>query len=222
MVAAPPGSPALSSRSTTSGSSTATSASKSPCRSAARNASTTRRWRTGSTCRGGVAPWTRRRARLASWRVATGERSRMGAMSSKGTAKMSCRTKARRSAGARVSSTTISAGPIESASRTAPSGPSVSRSAASGSSSASDSSRRPRRDRSIFRHSRATTVVSHPARFSTSEVSAPLSRSQEFCTASSASACEPSIRKATAPRRPRCSSNRAARHSSLSIRFIAP
>jgi hypothetical protein len=119
----------------------------------------------------------------------------MGAISSKGTAKMSCRTKARRSAGARVSSTTISAGPTESASRTAASGLLFScSSVGSVIASSSGSSRRPRRERSIFRHSRATTVVSQPARFATSEVSAPLSRSQAFCTASSASACEPSIR----------------------------
>ncbi len=66
---------------------------------------------------GGAVPWTRLRARLASWRAAAGERSRMAAISSNGTAKMSCRTKASRSAGARMSSTTISAGPTESASR---------------------------------------------------------------------------------------------------------
>jgi hypothetical protein len=41
---------------------------------------------------------------------------------------------------------------------------------------------------------RATTVVSQPGRFSTSEVSARLRRSQPSCTASSASLIEPSIR----------------------------
>ena len=46
-----------------------------------------------------VAPWTRRRARLASCRAASGERSTIGAISSKGTANMSCSTNASRSAG---------------------------------------------------------------------------------------------------------------------------
>jgi hypothetical protein len=46
----------------------------------------------------------------------------------------------------------------------------------------------------MFRQTRATTVVSHPARFSTSPVSARLTRSQESWTASSASLAEPSIR----------------------------
>ena len=59
----------------------------------------------------GVAPRTRRRARLASCRVAAGERSTIGAISSNGTANMSCRTNASRSAGASVSSTTSSASP---------------------------------------------------------------------------------------------------------------
>ena len=42
------------------------------------------------------------------------------------------------------------------------------------------------------------TVVSHPPRLATPVVSARLSRSQVSCTASSASACEPSMRYATA------------------------
>ena len=60
-------------------------------------------------------PCTRRRARLASWRAAAGERPTTGAMSSNGRLNMSCSTKATRSAGARVSSTTSMATPIESA-----------------------------------------------------------------------------------------------------------
>ncbi len=46
----------------------------------------------------------------------------------------------------------------------------------------------------MFSDTRATTVVSQPARFSTPPVSARLSRSQASCTASSASLSEPSIR----------------------------
>ena len=55
---------------------------------------------------GGAAPCTLRRARLASILVASGDRSRIGAISSNGTANMSCSTNARRSAGRRESSTT--------------------------------------------------------------------------------------------------------------------
>jgi hypothetical protein len=56
------------------------------------------------------------------------------------------------------------------------------------------SSRRDLRERSMSRHTRATTLVSHPARFSTPAVSERLSRNQASCTASSASLSEPSIR----------------------------
>ena len=56
---------------------------------------------------------TRRRARLASWRVACGERSTIAAISSNGTANMSCSTNASRSAGLSVSSTTCSAIPTD-------------------------------------------------------------------------------------------------------------
>jgi hypothetical protein len=59
---------------------------------------------------------------------------------------------------------------------------------------ASGSSCRRLRERSMFRHTRATTVVSQPPRFSTSAAPARLSRTQASCTASSASASEPSIR----------------------------
>ena len=46
----------------------------------------------------------------------------------------------------------------------------------------------------MFRHTRATTVVSHPPRFSMPLVSERLSLSQASWTASSASLIEPSIR----------------------------
>ena len=46
----------------------------------------------------------------------------------------------------------------------------------------------------MFSDTRATTVVSHPERFSISLASERLSRSQASCTASSASLTEPSIR----------------------------
>jgi hypothetical protein len=46
----------------------------------------------------------------------------------------------------------------------------------------------------MFRHWRATTVVSQPAMFSTPSAPARATRSQDSCSASSASACEPSIR----------------------------
>ena len=63
-----------------------------------------------------AVPCTRRRARLASWRVASGDRPTMSAISSNGTANTSCSTNATRSAGASRSSTTSSAAPTESAS----------------------------------------------------------------------------------------------------------
>jgi hypothetical protein len=46
----------------------------------------------------------------------------------------------------------------------------------------------------MFRHTRATIVVSHPPRLRTSLASERLSRSHDSCTASSASLNEPSIR----------------------------
>ena len=89
---------------------------------AARNASTTSRWRREVGVGTRVAPCTRRRARLASCRAAAGVRPTIGAISSKGTANMSCSTNASRSAGASVSSTTSSARPTESASSASCSG----------------------------------------------------------------------------------------------------
>ena len=64
----------------------------------------------------------------------------------------------------------------------------------SGTCGPSGSSRRDLRERSMSRHTRATTVVSHPPRFSTPLVSDRLRRSQASWTASSASLSEPSIR----------------------------
>jgi hypothetical protein len=75
-----PGVAPASARTTTSGSSTASSASKSPLQEAARNTSTTFRWRPGSVSGTAAAPRTRRRARLASFRAATGVRPTIGAI----------------------------------------------------------------------------------------------------------------------------------------------
>ena len=143
------------------------------------------------------APCTRRRARLASCRAAVGERPTIGAISSNGTANMSCSTNASRSAGASVSSTTSSARPTESASSASCSGstPLVAARDRLGRVRARAAPRAATlRERSMSRHTRATTVVSQPPRFSTPLVSARLSRSQASCTASSASLSEPSIR----------------------------
>src|SRR5882762_1362363 len=52
--------------------------------------------------------------------------------------------------------------------------------------------RPPSRERSMSRHTRATTVASHPPRFSTPLVPERLRWSQDSWTASSASPCEPS------------------------------
>ena len=109
---------------------------------------------------------------------------------------MSCSTNASRSAGASVSSTTSSASPTDSASSASCSGsprPSP-LTGGSGPGPSSDSSRRALRERSMSRHTRATTVVSQPPRFSTAPVSDRLRRSHASCTASSASLSEPSIR----------------------------
>lgn len=120
----------------------------------------------------------------------------MAAICSNGTANMSCRTNASRSAGVRVSSTTSSATPTESAMTASCSGPATEAEAGTGSAAwtSSGSSLRCSRERNMFRHTRATTVVSHPARFCTSLVSARLARNQASCRASSASLSEPSIR----------------------------
>jgi hypothetical protein len=73
------------------------------------------------------------------------------------------------------------------------------------------------RDRRMSRHTRPTTVVNHPLRFSTPLVRVRLSRNQASWTASSASLSDPSMRYATALRRARSSSNRSANQSCSSI-----
>jgi hypothetical protein len=64
----------------------------------------------------------------------------------------------------------------------------------SGMQTSKGSSRRTLRERSMFRETRATTVVSRPPSFSTLLASVRLSRSQASSTASSASLSEPNIR----------------------------
>jgi hypothetical protein len=109
---------------------------------------------------------------------------------------MSCSTKASRSEGSSVSSTTSRATPTESASRACFSGSNPSSTIVTGlaSSVSKGYSRRDERERSMLRQIRATTVVSQPWRFSTLVVSERLSRIQASWTASSASFDEPSIR----------------------------
>src|SRR5215813_6823711 len=79
------------------------------------------------------------------------------------------------------------------------------------------SSRRDLRDRSMSKHTRATTVVNHPPRFSIASASEPLRRSQASWTASSASDGEPSIRYATTRSRALCASNCSASNLSSCI-----
>jgi hypothetical protein len=112
----------------------------------------------------------------------------MGAISSKDKSNMSCSTNAMRSAGARVSSTTNSARPTESASCASCSGltPAPRPTAGLGRCASRGSSRRDLRERNMSRHTRATTVVSHPPRFSMPLAVERLSRSQVSWTASSA------------------------------------
>ena len=104
----------------------------------------------------------------------------MGAISSKGNSNMSWSTNANLSAGARVSSTTRRARPTESASNASSSGWSSPPGMMTGSGKCTPkgSSRRTLRERSMFRHTRATIVVNHPPRFSTLPAPERLSRSQ--------------------------------------------
>ena len=88
-----------------------------------RKAATISRFRDRAASDAAAAPCTRRRARLASCRAATGERSMIAPTSPNDTSKTSCKTNASRSAGVSVSSTTISAAPTESASSASSSGP---------------------------------------------------------------------------------------------------
>jgi hypothetical protein len=120
----------------------------------------------------------------------------MGAISSKGSSNMSCSTKASRSDGLSVSSTTINANPTESAIRASSSGLGARSTVTIGSGSHEPawSSRRARRARSMSRETRPTTVVSQAPRFSTAASSVRLKRSQASWTASSASSSVPSMR----------------------------
>ncbi len=81
---------------------------------------------------------------------------------------MSCSTKASRSAGCSVSSTTSSAAPMESAISASPSRVS---STGSGTCGPIGSSLRDFRARNMSRQMRATTVVSQPRKFATSDMS---------------------------------------------------
>ena len=73
------------------------------------------------------------------------------------------------------------------------------------------------RDRSTSRQTRDVIVVSQPSTLSTSSVPARLARSHVSCTASSASALEPSMRAAMAWRRGRLASNRSVSVSSVTV-----
>ena len=88
-----------------------------------------------------------------------------------------------------------SATPTESASTASPSGSAPSPRMTLGSVTCAPigSSRRDFRERSMSRHTRETTVVNQPPRFSMVAVSVRLRRSHASCTASSASLSEPSI-----------------------------
>jgi hypothetical protein len=135
----------------------------------------------GIRCR--CRPCTRRRARLASWRAATGERPIRGGIWSKGTANRSWSTNAGRSAGPRVPSTTSSARPTESASRALCSGSTLSRvTIGSRTCTLSGSSGWVRRERNRLRQTQPTTVVSQPPMFSMALASVRLSRSQASWT----------------------------------------
>jgi hypothetical protein len=94
------GDAAASARTTALGSRTPSRASKSPARAAARKAAARRRCRSRSASGSFTPAWIRRRARLASCRVASGERPTTSATCSNGTWNVSCSTKAIRSAGA--------------------------------------------------------------------------------------------------------------------------
>ena len=74
----------------------------------------------------------------------------------------------------------------------------------------------------MSRHTRATTVVSHPRRLSTPLTSVRLNRIQASWTASSASLTDPSMRYATARTCARCSSNCSASRSGVGIGHIPP
>jgi hypothetical protein len=88
----------------------------------------------------------------------------MGAISRNGTPNTSCNTNARRSAGVSASRTASSASPSESPRSASCSGstPASGLTIGSGTCVSSGASRRVLRERSMFRHTRPTTVVSRP------------------------------------------------------------
>jgi hypothetical protein len=92
----------------------------------------------------------------------------------------------------------------------------------SGTCTSKGSSRRDARVRSMSRHTRATTVVSHPRRLSTPLTSVRLNRIQVSWTASSASLTDPSMRYATARTCGLCCSNCSASRSGVDIGHIPP
>ena len=184
-------------RSTTSGSSSSTSLARSPARAAAKKASITAPGAV-SVPSGSCVPaiLTRCRARLASCLDASWVRPSIGAISPNGTSNTSCSTKATRSAGVSVSSTTSIASPTESASSASCSGvgPSAGLSTGSGTHGPARLSGLAALARSAFRQTLVTIVVSQPPRFSTPPAPAAANLTHASCTASSASSSDPSIR----------------------------
>jgi len=120
----------------------------------------------------------------------------MGAISSKGTANLSCSTNASRSAGSQPvqDHQQRQADPLGQERLLLGVDLVLAAGDRLGHVRAKRLSRSDPRPRSMSRHTRATTVVSQPPRFSTPLVSERLSRSQASWTASSASLSEPSIR----------------------------
>ncbi len=211
--AAPPiANTAESARSVAPESSSESSAWKFPDREAWRNARTSSSCRCVTVSRPSDAPRTRRRARLASCRVASAVLPTIAATSSNGTSKRSCSTNATRSAGCSASTRICMATPIESARIASSSGLSPGAIAAwpRRGSSGVKSSRRLSRRFSASRQTRATTVVSQPSRLATCATSARLMRSQVSCSASSEPAADPSMRNAMRCKRGRAASKRSA------------
>ena len=186
----------MSARSTTSGSSTATSASKSPSREAARNASTTSRWRVevgvgervlalDAAARAAGELAGRRRGAVEDPRDLVeghGEHVVQHEREPLGRAQRLEHDEQREADRVGQQRLVLGVGAV------------LAVTIGSGRCTPKDSSRRDRRERSMFSDTRATTVVSQPPRFSISRLSERLSRSQASCTASSASLSEPSIR----------------------------
>ena len=142
--------------------------------------------------RAGQFRLTRRRARLASCLVASGERSTSGAISSNGSSNMSWRTKASRSAGVQGIEDDEQRQADRVRSRlflrlalTLRADDGV------GQVLFEEASRRRFRVRSMLRQIRATIVVNQPPRLSTSSAFARLTRIHASCSASSASLSSP-------------------------------